>query len=235
MEIKLPPRSLGVREFASGLRIKTSSKLLIQDTGGDIWKGSIGLLAYLEAEIGHALKQMKVLELASGTGALGLSLSLLGVHVMMTDIHTMVPLIRENVEMNSHHLDPGTFGFEVLDWRDTAIPASVADFGPYDLIIASDGTVISIQLVLSPLPRLIQSFYHGMQCSTMKTLSTLSSPLSLPCPNRPYRPRRHRWCCWRPRFEASDSSAASWSKLRRTLTLPTWPRAVLFGPHSARR
>jgi methylase of polypeptide subunit release factors len=142
MELKLPPRSLGVREFASGLRIKTSSKLLVQDTGGDIWKGSIALLAYLEAEVGHAsLKEMTVLELASGTGALGLNLSLLGVHVMMTDIHTMIPLIRENVEMNAQHLESCTVGFEVLDWRVDAFPASIAEFGPYDLIIASDGTL----------------------------------------------------------------------------------------------
>jgi len=140
MEIKIPARSLGVRQFPNGLRIKTSSRLLIQDTGGDIWKGSIGLLAHLQADVGSDnLKGMKILEISSGTGALGLCLSLLGASVMMTDLPSMIPLIEENTELNSDLLKGCNWAVQALDWRDLCLPTAIQDFGPYDLVIASDG------------------------------------------------------------------------------------------------
>ena len=149
--IKLPPRSLGIREFSNGLRIKTSSRLLIQDTGGDIWKGSIGLLAYLKAEIGDAgLKRMKILEISSGTGALGLCLSLLGARIMMTDLPSMTALIEENTELNKTLLKNCRFEVHPLDWRDSSLPDAVQEYGPYDIVIASDGATRRHDLI-SPL------------------------------------------------------------------------------------
>jgi 2-polyprenyl-3-methyl-5-hydroxy-6-metoxy-1,4-benzoquinol methylase len=136
--IKLPPKSLGVREFTSGLRIKTSTRLLIQDTGGDVWKGSMGLLAFLKSEM-KKLEGMSILEISSGTGALGLSLSLLGARVMMTDLPSMVTLIQENINLNAELMKECEYAVNHLDWRDESLPEAVKQFGPYDLVIASDG------------------------------------------------------------------------------------------------
>lgn len=148
-EIKLPSRSLGIREFSNGLRIRTSTRLLIEDTGGDVWKGSIGLLAFLKSYT--ELAGLTVLEISSGTGALGLCLSLLGAHVMMTDLASMVSLIQENITLNAALLKGCTCEVQILDWRDESLPEAIMQFGPYDLIIASDGVyAVTGQYLLNP-------------------------------------------------------------------------------------
>ena len=214
--IKLPPRSLGIREFSNGLRIKTSSRLLIQDTGGDIWKGSIGLLAYLKAEIGDAgLKRMKILEISSGTGALGLCLSLLGARIMMTDLPSMTALIEENTELNKTLLKNCRFEVHPLDWRDSSLPNAVQEYGPYDIVIASDGATRQHDLIL---PLFVGSQWRVRQCSTTTTWSSRSSPRSAWSPSRPRRPRKPRRCLSRRRSGVSPSSGASARSPRRTST-----------------
>lgn len=136
---KIPRRNLGVRTFVNGIRIKTSTKLLVQDTGGDVWRGALALAKYLPADEPGSIQDKKVLELASGTGILGLSLILAGAsHVTMSDKHNMTELILANAESNADILPFGRATVAPLDFSAPTMDEGVLDAGPFDTVVVSD-------------------------------------------------------------------------------------------------
>ena len=58
-----------------------------------------------EFPAGH-FKGKKVLELGAGTGVVGIVLGLLGAQVTLTDQAQLLPLLKENIELNKvqHHV-----------------------------------------------------------------------------------------------------------------------------------
>jgi predicted nicotinamide N-methyase len=169
---KIPRRNLGVRTFANGIRIKTSTKLLVQDTGGDVWRGALALAKYLTADEPGSIQDKKVLELASGTGILGLSLILAGAsHVTMSDKHNMTELILANAESNADILPFGRATVAPLDFSAPTMDEGVLDAGPFDTIVVSD--VFYDEEIVIPF------------INTLRRLCTMSSS-SARCVSPPY-------------------------------------------------
>ncbi|KAJ1481258.1 putative methyltransferase-domain-containing protein [Baffinella frigidus] len=139
--LRIPRRSLGVREFENGLRIRTSTSLLCEDTGGDVWRGAMALAKYLEEDEPASFVGKRVIELGGGTGLLGLSLALSGAQeVCITDKENTVPLVQKNISENEALLAAKGANARgaVLDWFDATLGESVVKGCPYDLIVVSD-------------------------------------------------------------------------------------------------
>ena len=132
---------MGVRTFGNGLRIKTSTKLLVEDTGGDVWRGAIALSHYFPADGPDIIAGRKVLELASGTGLLGLSLLLAECSpslMVLTDKGNMVELIKSNLDTNADILPSERAAVAELDFFSADFPTAVVDAAPFDVIVVSD-------------------------------------------------------------------------------------------------
>ncbi|KAL3891239.1 hypothetical protein ACJMK2_003502 [Sinanodonta woodiana] len=77
----------------------------IGDVGCVVWDAAIVLSKYLETDDfdgGKLLKGLKVIELGSGTGAVGLMAGSYGADVTMTDLPEFIPLIQLNIDTNKH-------------------------------------------------------------------------------------------------------------------------------------
>jgi len=58
----------------------------------------------------------KILELGSGTGLIGITASILGINIIMTDLKEILPNILNNIEKNQDKIK-GTIKVEELDWN----------------------------------------------------------------------------------------------------------------------
>lgn len=72
-----------------------------------VWDAAIVLSKYLETpgfsgDGAHALSRRSVLELGSGTGAVGLMAATLGADVVVTDLEELQDLLKMNINMNKH-------------------------------------------------------------------------------------------------------------------------------------
>lgn len=72
-----------------------------------VWDAAIVLSKYLETpgfsgDGAHALSRRSVLELGSGTGAVGLMAATLGADVIVTDLEELQDLLKMNIDMNKH-------------------------------------------------------------------------------------------------------------------------------------
>jgi len=159
--IRLPPRSGGARRFANGLTIRTSNKLLIEDTGGDCWKGAVAMARFFEEEAHHVIQGQKILELASGTGILGLQLGVMGAkQVLMTDKASMKQLLEGNIAENQSLLNATcTFMYAAsLDWLEATADPDVLAAAPFDTIVMSD--VIYEEELIMPLVHTLRRLCH---------------------------------------------------------------------------
>nr|XP_014999121.2 protein-lysine methyltransferase METTL21D isoform X2 [Macaca mulatta] len=85
-----------------------------------VWDAAIVLSKYLETpefsgDGAHALSRRSVLELGSGTGAVGLMAATLGADVVVTDLEELQDLLKMNINMNKH-LVTGSVQAKVLKW-----------------------------------------------------------------------------------------------------------------------
>ena len=85
-----------------------------------VWDAAIVLSKYLETpgfsgDGAHALSRRSVLELGSGTGAVGLMAATLGADVIVTDLEELQDLLKMNINMNKH-LVTGSVQAKVLKW-----------------------------------------------------------------------------------------------------------------------
>ena len=104
---------------------------------------------FFEEEAKHAIEGQRVLELASGTGILGLLVGVMGAKsVMMTDKASMVALLEENIEENRDILR-SEVQCGSLDWLDAIADPQVLAAAPFDAIIMSD--VIYEEEIVIPL------------------------------------------------------------------------------------
>ncbi|PNW71113.1 hypothetical protein CHLRE_17g747147v5 [Chlamydomonas reinhardtii] len=123
------------------LRIKEFS-LLEDEAGAVVWDAALVAAHYLahRAAQGRCLVSgRRVLELGSGTGALGLAAAALGArHVALTDLPHLVPYMRENVQLNGLG---ATAEAAALVWGDAASLAEARRSwlpAPPHVVLASD-------------------------------------------------------------------------------------------------
>lgn len=87
----------------------------------------------LEVSSAHPLSGKTVVELGAGTGIVGILAAYYGSHSVITDLDSLVPLIRYNVKQNSAILK-GTAVGEALCWGAT-VPSSIST--PDYLVLAN--------------------------------------------------------------------------------------------------
>lgn len=98
--------------FVRVLEKRDGTALRLQQYGSGgvgcvVWDAAIVLAKYLETpgfsgDGAHALSRRSVLELGSGTGAVGLMAATLGADVIVTDLEELQDLLKMNINMNKH-------------------------------------------------------------------------------------------------------------------------------------
>lgn len=101
-----------LRSFVRVVEKRDGSVLRLQQyssggVGCVVWDAAIVLSKYLETpgfsgDGTHALSRRSVLELGSGTGAVGLMAATLGANVLVTDLEELQDLLKMNINMNKH-------------------------------------------------------------------------------------------------------------------------------------
>ncbi|XP_030710779.1 protein N-lysine methyltransferase METTL21D isoform X2 [Orcinus orca] len=101
-----------LRNFVRVLEKRDGTVLRLQQYGSGgvgcvVWDAAIVLSKYLETpgfsgDGAHALSRRSVLELGSGTGAVGLMAATLGADVIVTDLEELQDLLKMNINMNKH-------------------------------------------------------------------------------------------------------------------------------------
>lgn len=96
-------------------------------------------------------RRMKVLELGSGTGLVGIVAACLGAHVVLTDLPHVIPNAVHNIERNrSCYLAAGgLMEHQVLRWGVEEDVKQLGDLSSFDLIVASD--VVYYDTLFKPL------------------------------------------------------------------------------------
>ncbi|XP_023579489.1 protein-lysine methyltransferase METTL21D isoform X1 [Octodon degus] len=114
-----------LRSFVRVLEKRDGTVLRLQQYGSGgvgcvVWDAAIVLSKYLETpgfsgDGTHSLSRRSVLELGSGTGAVGLMAATLGADVVVTDLEELQDLLKMNINMNKH-LVTGSVQAKVLKW-----------------------------------------------------------------------------------------------------------------------
>ena len=135
-------------------------------TGGKVWSSSAVLTRWIEANANSLnLDGASVLELGSGTGAVGLAAAAMGAaRVVLTDggSESLLKLAKDNAARNKQPggaIDPScdihVAGYR---WGGGKMPATIVDVAPFDLVIGSDCTY--------------SVGGHGPLCDTIRELLT---------------------------------------------------------------
>ncbi|XP_060031058.1 protein N-lysine methyltransferase METTL21D isoform X1 [Erinaceus europaeus] len=126
-----------LRSFVRVLEKRDGTVLRLQQYGSGgvgcvVWDAAIVLSKYLETpgfscDGVHVLSRRSVLELGSGTGAVGLMAATLGADVVVTDLEELQDLLKMNIDMNKH-LVTGSIQAKVLKWGEEADFPSLPDY-----------------------------------------------------------------------------------------------------------
>ncbi|XP_042533827.1 protein-lysine methyltransferase METTL21D isoform X3 [Dipodomys spectabilis] len=152
--------------FVRVLEKRDGTALRLQQYGSGgvgcvVWDAAIVLSKYLETpafsrEGTHALSRRSVLELGSGTGAVGLMAATLGADVVVTDLEELQDLLKMNIRMNKH-LVTGSVQTKVLKWGE-----EIEDFPPPDYILMAD--CIYYEESLEPLLKTLKDLSGSETC-----------------------------------------------------------------------
>ena len=137
---------LWTREETPQLKIPITEKTSIQlkqRTSDDdrwgiystVWDGGVGTLTYLTkrylysndetSNVSSSIeKSTLLLDVGSGTGIVGLGMSLLGLDSIVTDLAVALPLLEENIQLNSDKL-LGKCQAKELAWGPAALPPDI--------------------------------------------------------------------------------------------------------------
>ncbi|EEH58051.1 uncharacterized protein MICPUCDRAFT_57230 [Micromonas pusilla CCMP1545] len=134
-------------------------------TGGRVWSSSDVLIEFLR-ENDDVVRDASVVELGSGTGAVGIAAAALGARsVILSDggSDSLVRLAKDNASRNvaSGAIDgeKTTIDVAAYRWNDAAPPPEIIAAAPFDLILGSDCTY-SVSA-------------HGALCDAVKALLAL--------------------------------------------------------------
>ncbi|KAM5235473.1 protein N-lysine methyltransferase METTL21D [Ctenodactylus gundi] len=154
-----------LRSFVRVLEKRDGTVLRLQQYGSGgvgcvVWDAAIVLSKYLETPgfSGggiHALSRRSVLELGSGTGAVGLMAATLGADVVVTDLEELQDLLEMNIRMNKH-LVTGSVQAKVLKWFIEDFPS------PPDYILMAD--CIYYEESLEPLLKTLKDVSGSETC-----------------------------------------------------------------------
>ncbi|XP_076982929.1 protein N-lysine methyltransferase METTL21D isoform X3 [Tamandua tetradactyla] len=162
-----PPAEDPLRSFVRVLEKRDGTALRLQQYGSGgvgcvVWDAAIVLSKYLETpgfsgDGAHSLSRRSVLELGSGTGAVGLMAATLGAHVVVTDLEELQDLLKMNITMNQH-LVTGSVQAKVLKWGE-----ELEDFpSPPDFILMAD--CIYYEESLEPLLKTLKDLTGSETC-----------------------------------------------------------------------
>ena len=131
------------------------------------------ILATLMGRLGACGPGTRVIEIGSGTGYLGMALSLSGAQVLLTDVEEQIPLLESNVNLNESILGSGgQVRVAHLDWGRSLSDSITSQ--TFDIIVGSEclyedehveqvlGTVNNLMINCSA-----KYFYYGMQLDRM--------------------------------------------------------------------
>ena len=106
------------------------------DTGVVVWDAAIVLAKYLEINT-DMVRDMEVVELGSGTGAVGLCAGVLGAkQVILTDLEELVVFLSHNIELNTEVTRVSALA---LEWGNNANIETVMNMVTrVDLVLVSD-------------------------------------------------------------------------------------------------
>eukprot|EP00191_Tetraselmis_sp_GSL018_P008901 CAMPEP_0177608816 /NCGR_PEP_ID=MMETSP0419_2-20121207/18690_1 /TAXON_ID=582737 /ORGANISM="Tetraselmis sp., Strain GSL018" /LENGTH=335 /DNA_ID=CAMNT_0019103565 /DNA_START=24 /DNA_END=1031 /DNA_ORIENTATION=- len=139
---KLWQREVASRVGVDGLEIHESwGAAEGAGPGGVVWDCGVALGQCITAGWPLRLQGRRVLELGAGTGIAGIVAAICGAHVTMTDLPSIVPSIKANIDRNKLlMLSGGSASAEPLDWGGaTPLPrARGADASAWDVIIGAD-------------------------------------------------------------------------------------------------
>lgn len=126
-------------------------------TGGSIWEAAYVILRHVEkwgrsatfneTDSDTSVEGLRVLDLSSGTGLVGIGCALLGATVTLTDVgDVLLGQVRENCKRNEKQISRGKGETRVLEYywgKDTArltamSAATTSSTSPFHLVLASD-------------------------------------------------------------------------------------------------
>ena len=110
-------------------------------TGGRVWNTARALVAHLAEHPALISEKRRIIELGSGTGLIGIACGMLlsahtgvdGPRVTVTDMESVMPFLRENIESN-----------DSVDWR-VAIVLKTTVFQIDDQMVVDVSVAVSIQ------------------------------------------------------------------------------------------
>ena len=139
-------------------------------SGRSLWASGPALVGWLSSTGGRRrlFTGRSVLELGSGLGHVGLSLSKLGAaRVMLTDLPEQLHLLRQNLAANAFRSDGSRceVSAAALPWG-ADVPEPVRSGGTYDLIVASDVVydIGCLDPLASSLAMLLRAGHPSSQC-----------------------------------------------------------------------
>ena len=146
---------LALHEFNASPIGDLEARKELRTTHRRVWRGAQLLLRYLKSEadsLGLLAPNVRILELGSGAGWLGLSLAvaLPNIHITLSELECAVPALKAQIN-RVNKLHPGIGGrvrVLELDWSD--IPDAAKD-GKWDFIIGSE--LLYSDATLRALPR----------------------------------------------------------------------------------
>lgn len=137
--------ALQVGDVALSVAQEPGREVHDRGTGGTVWNCAFVMTKYLEklaAKEGDAWRSLRVLELGSGTGVVGIAAALLfrPAHLRMTDLPAQLPLMEQNLQAARGAVTTAEARAALervlvapLDW---AAPNEAA--GSFDVLLASD-------------------------------------------------------------------------------------------------
>jgi predicted nicotinamide N-methyase len=157
-----------VRFTVGGHRVEVSQdRKATEHSGGVVWETAFFLARYIERHLLQELRaqrspdcgtRLRVVELGSGCGLLGLALSQLGCNVLLTEQPAALPNLSANVKAASKK-SCGAADVAQLSWGDDADISAVLKQGPFDLVVASD--VVFAERFVDPLLRTISAMLEN--------------------------------------------------------------------------
>merc|ERR1712212_169411 len=160
-------REIELSDDEDGLVVKVA-QVPEGDTGVVVWDAAIVLAKYLQT-VQAQLKSRSVIELGSGTGAVGLSAAALGASpVILTDLSALEKLIQHNISLNSSVISRDKCTVAPLVWGDKeqGEQAIKETGGQPDFILLSDCVFYS-----ESVPPLVESLTQLAGPSTNLLLS----------------------------------------------------------------
>lgn len=144
------------RELEVGGRVVEIDQEPAGDTGVVVWDAALVLAKYLEMKPA-LVKDKRVVELGSGTGAVGLAAAALGGSVMLTDLEENLNLLKHNVNKNQDlRLNVEA---AVLEWGDSDMIKDLLARMKIDVVLVADCV-----------------YYEESLDSLVRTMSELSGP-----------------------------------------------------------